>query len=231
MAEFLSDATLLERFVSDREEAAFCAGACGTGLESSGSAVASCGTSTTSRTCSRRRSWSSLAKRRQFLGVIRRVHGLTPWRETPGHAREVGRCGSRAARRPSRTRWAQALGEQVAGCPSVFTRRLTPRPRSSGATCGGSSTTSCCGCPRSTGTPVVLCDLEEHTHEEAAQTLGWPAGSMSRRLDRARSLLRRRLTCRGVALGAIGLVSLAIAAFGLKTDRVRRIPIPRSGRS
>ncbi len=54
--------------------------------------------------------------------------------------------------------------------------------------------------------PVVLCYLEGRTHAEAARELGWPAGSMSRRLERARSLLRRRLVCRGV--------SLAIAFFG-----------------
>jgi len=69
--------------------------------------------------------------------------------------------------------------------------------------------------------PVVLCDLEGRTREEAARQLGWPAGSMSRRLDRGRSLLRRRLTHRGVALTVIGLASIAIAAtaIGLRTDR------------
>ena len=69
--------------------------------------------------------------------------------------------------------------------------------------------------------PVVLCDLEGHTREEAARQLGWPTGSMSRRLDRARSLLRRRLTHRGVALAIVGVASIAIAAggIGLRTDR------------
>jgi hypothetical protein len=60
--------------------------------------------------------------------------------------------------------------------------------------------------------PVVLCDLEGHTREEAARRLGWPTGSMSRRLDRGRSLLRHRLTGRGLTLGIIGLTSLALAA-------------------
>jgi RNA polymerase sigma-70 factor (ECF subfamily) len=66
--------------------------------------------------------------------------------------------------------------------------------------------------------PVVLCDLEGRTREEAARQLGWPTGSMSRRLDRGRSLLRRRLTHRGVALTVIGLASIAIAtaAIGLR---------------
>jgi RNA polymerase sigma factor (sigma-70 family) len=61
--------------------------------------------------------------------------------------------------------------------------------------------------------PVILCDLEGRTHEEAARHLGWPAGSMSRRLERARALLRRRLAERGVSL-AIGLFGLALCLYG-----------------
>jgi RNA polymerase sigma factor (sigma-70 family) len=60
--------------------------------------------------------------------------------------------------------------------------------------------------------PVVLCDLEGRTHQEAALELGWPSGSISRRLVRARALLRRRLVHRGVIL-ATGLVSVCLAAF------------------
>src|SRR5262249_3856043 len=72
--------------------------------------------------------------------------------------------------------------------------------------------------------PVVLCDLEGRTHEEAARQLGWPAGSMSRRLDRARRLLRRRLTHRGVALAIPVLVIAAVAALGSRwmSDRDHR---------
>jgi RNA polymerase sigma factor (sigma-70 family) len=61
--------------------------------------------------------------------------------------------------------------------------------------------------------PVVLCYLEGRTHEEAALHLGWPAGSISRRLERARALLRRRLTERGVSL-VIGLFGLALCLYG-----------------
>jgi RNA polymerase sigma factor (sigma-70 family) len=63
--------------------------------------------------------------------------------------------------------------------------------------------------------PVVLCDLEGHTHEEAAQQLGWPAGSMSRRLERARTLLRRRLVHRGVSL-AIGVLGFTFAVLAVR---------------
>jgi RNA polymerase sigma-70 factor (ECF subfamily) len=63
--------------------------------------------------------------------------------------------------------------------------------------------------------PMVLCYLEGRTHQEAARQLGWPAGSMSRRLERARTLLRRRLAHRGLALALIGVLSTAFAATSL----------------
>jgi len=44
--------------------------------------------------------------------------------------------------------------------------------------------------------PIVLCELEGHTLEEAAQLLGWPKGTVAGRLSRGRDLLRRRLSRR-----------------------------------
>jgi RNA polymerase sigma factor (sigma-70 family) len=41
--------------------------------------------------------------------------------------------------------------------------------------------------------PVVLCYLEGMTHDEAAQQLGWPVGTVRSRLSRARNVLRTRL--------------------------------------
>jgi RNA polymerase sigma factor (sigma-70 family) len=56
--------------------------------------------------------------------------------------------------------------------------------------------------------PVVLCDLEGNTRKEAARQLGWPEGSVSSRLARARAILARRLTRRGVTLSVAALAEL-----------------------
>ena len=58
--------------------------------------------------------------------------------------------------------------------------------------------------------PIVLCDLEGLTRNEACQRLGWLEGTLSGRLSRARSLLARRLLRRGFGLSAgVGATSLA----------------------
>ena len=49
--------------------------------------------------------------------------------------------------------------------------------------------------------PVVLCDLDGRTHEEAARHLGCPVGTVKSRLVRGRERLRDRLTRRGLAPG------------------------------
>lgn len=53
--------------------------------------------------------------------------------------------------------------------------------------------------PKKYREPVVLCHLEELTHDAAARVLKCPVGTVHGRLSRARGLLRERLARRGLA--------------------------------
>lgn len=59
--------------------------------------------------------------------------------------------------------------------------------------------------PEKYRTPVVLCYLEGLTHDQAAQKLQWPVGTVRSRLSGARERLRSRLVRRGVAPSAMFL--------------------------
>jgi RNA polymerase sigma factor (sigma-70 family) len=74
------------------------------------------------------------------------------------------------------------------------------------------------GLPEKLRAPLVLHYLEGQTQDETARQLGWPRGTLKGRLERARDLLRRRLTRRGLAPG------MALLAAGLSQQTAAALP-------
>jgi len=78
--------------------------------------------------------------------------------------------------------------------------------------------------------PVLLCFFEGLTHAEAARRTGWPVGTVAGRLARAKALLARRLSRRGIGLagvvlgvpagGFVGSTARAAAAFATRSPVV-----------
>jgi RNA polymerase sigma factor (sigma-70 family) len=78
--------------------------------------------------------------------------------------------------------------------------------------------------PERLRSPIVLCYLEGMTHEQAAQQLGCPVGTVRSRMARARALLRRRIARRGlvtssVAIGAVLASNACASAVPMRIQR------------
>lgn len=76
--------------------------------------------------------------------------------------------------------------------------------------------------------PIILCCLEGRSREDAAQQLGWTVDAVKGRLERGRKLLHGRLTRRGLTLSAAMLIlegtcnlSAAAVPFRLSTATVK----------
>ncbi len=153
-----------------------------------------------------------------FLVLVRRAR-MVPWRESlggwlHGTARRVALRARRAAG------VSRLIQQQSAG-----SRRPLADPDPSEAAAARELRRvldqELQGLPAKLRAPLVLCDLEGKTHEQAARELGWPKGSLAKRLNGARELLRVRLRRRGVApadntahdLTAVPSAALAAAAL------------------
>jgi RNA polymerase sigma factor (sigma-70 family) len=216
MADHVSDATLLERFATSREDAAFAAI-----VRRHGPVV---------RAACRRILPSEHdvddAVQATFLVLARRAADVA-WRDSVsgwlcGVARRLAlhaRAG--ASRRSRRETPVTSLG--VAGVGSgALPERFHPRVESLEEVVrrdlGRVINQELNRLPDKYREPVQLCDLQGMTHEEAARQLGLPTGSMSRRLGRARAILRERLVGRGLPI-AIGLLLFA-SLLGLHAWRL-----------
>jgi len=72
--------------------------------------------------------------------------------------------------------------------------------------------------------PLVLCDLEGRTHEQAARHLGWPIGTVKSRQSRGRERLRERLSRRGLGSDA-GLVGPSVLLPPALVDSTTRVVV------
>jgi RNA polymerase sigma factor (sigma-70 family) len=196
-ADPLSDAALLDRFLTVRDDAAFAAlvhrhapmvlGVCRRILRNEADAEDAC--------------------QATFLVFVRKAGSIRPRAMVGGWLHGVARNTARrarlmAARRRRHEADASAMPRRT-GADSelreIIDRELDRLPGRFKA-------------------PVVLCDLEGHSREEAARRLGWPAGTVASRLARGRRLLAGRLTRAGLAgsSAAVGVVTGSEVAAGMR---------------
>jgi RNA polymerase sigma factor (sigma-70 family) len=194
----LSEGQILERFWGRRDEAAFAAL-----VERHGPMVlAVC------RRALRDEHAAEDAFQATFLLLVRRSRtiragdSLGPWLH-----RVACRVAANASRTEAKRRSREALSTEAVGLAAA------PNPVDHDLRLAIHEAVN--ALPEKYRAPVVLCDLEGWTHDEAARSLRWPIGSVKGRLSRARQLLKARLIRSGLAPAAAigaGLRNGALAA-------------------
>jgi RNA polymerase sigma factor (sigma-70 family) len=213
MGKHVSDSALLERFVSRREEAAF-----DDLVKRHGPRVAG-----TCRRLLRNEEDVEDVFQATFLVLANKAAGI-PWRESVGswlcavaHRLAMSARVDAARHRRRQTPFATlgaAAGARAGGgqLPDEYHPLAEPFAEIERNELRQVLDDELLRLPEKYRAPVVLCDLQGRTHQEAAAELGWPSGSISRRLARARELLRQRLVHRGVFL-TTSLIAIGLAAF------------------
>jgi RNA polymerase sigma factor (sigma-70 family) len=131
--------------------------------------------------------------------VLARKAGTIPWRDDVGNW--LYAVALRVARRAqTRGRRRRLLEQEAAAMPA-----REALDDSSRAELAAVLDEEVSRLPDKYRRPVVLCCLQGKTYTEAARLLGWPEGTVSGRLARARELLQRRLARRGLAVSGAGL--------------------------
>jgi RNA polymerase sigma factor (sigma-70 family) len=200
------DATLLERFVRERDEAAFellvwrhqrqvlgvCYGVLGRHHDAEDAFQA-----------------TFLALARKASSIARRP-ALGPWLRRVAY-RVALRASARRARRltdeQQAAREAHVSAEPSVGVMRADLERLLHEEMDRIA--------------EKYRVPLVLCYLEGHTNEQVARRLGCPAGTIATRLARGRKLLRSRLARRGIGLAG-GLMPVALTEFAQAAPQLVR---------
>ena len=189
----LTDATLLEQFASrdgEASEVAFAAL-----VERHGPMVLS-----VCRAVLRDEDDAQDAFQATFLILVRR--GGTLWvRNSVGPWLHQVAC--RAAARARRDARRRRDGERKAAEIAAAAMRAAAEPDREERDVGGVIHDEVDRLPDRYRIPLVLCDLEGRSYEDAAQSIGCPVGTVKSRLARGRERLRDRLTRRGLAPGAI----------------------------
>lgn len=188
--ESAGDAELVDRFARGRDEAAFALL-----LERHGPMVW-----TVCRRLLASEQDAEDAFQATFLVLARRVSALRQRELLAGWLHGVACRTARAARRRAGRR---RFHEQEAAM-----RRPTPSAEASWSDLAAVLDEEINRLPLRYRLPVVLCHLQGLTYREAARQLRWPEGSVSGQLARARELLRRRLTQRGITLSTTALATL-----------------------
>ena len=193
----LSDGQLLERFITDRGEVAELAFAAL--VERHGPMVL--------RVCRGVLSnWHDIedAFQATFLVLVKKARGLWvrdslgPWlHRVAFRTARSARASNARRRREEHAR--NVMGEEAARLPDDLGQVLHEEIER---------------LPERFRVPLVLCDLESRTHQQAARHLGWPIGTVKSRLARGRERLRERLSRRGLAPDA-GLIAAAARDDGL----------------
>jgi RNA polymerase sigma-70 factor (ECF subfamily) len=206
-----SDCQLLERFVTHRDEAAFLV-------------LARRHAALVLRVCRRVLRHEQDAEdvfQATFLLLARRAV-LLPWRPSVGPWLSAVAYRLALKARAADRRWPEQLSDDT---DPAFTG-ADPLASAARRELCGLVREEVARLPEKYREPVVLCYLEGKTNDQAARLLGWPVGSMSRRLERARRLLRERLAGRGLALLTIVLCAALATLWPAVKPRFGAAPGP-----
>ncbi len=130
--------------------------------------------------------------------AIRKRESVGSWLHGVAHRVASRARADSARRRTHERRWSERRRDATGSAPDDFDLPATIHAELARL-------------PERYRAPIVLCDLEERSLDEAARQLGWPLGTVKSRLNRGRQRLRDRLVRRGVAPAVAALASTGLA--------------------